>query len=273
MLRSPSRFQQQTRFLFFAGLSLFVVASFANVAHAQDGGTTTSEEPLILFMLSALGFFFGPLLLLVSVAMLALVVLLALDLRMSAAIPPGFVDEFTETVNKRMFKEAFDMARNDPSFLGQVLTAGMSRLQYGLEDAREAAMNTLESIKSDKDQKNNYTAVIATLGPMFGLVGTVYGMIKAFSVLATAKQVNPAALADGISHALVVTLFGVAISVPAIFFNAFFRNRITRVCMDVGHIADDLLTQMYHNSKKPAAPPPPGAPPAPGAPSAPPPGR
>ena len=39
---------------------------------------------------------------------------------------------------------------------------------------------------------------------------------------------------------------------PAIFFNAFFRNRITKVTMDVGHIADDLLTQMYHNSKKPA---------------------
>ena len=98
---------------------------------------------------------------------------------------------------------------------------------------------------------------------MLGLVGTVYGMIKSFSVLATATQVNPAKLADGISHALVVTLFGVGISVPAIFFNAFFKNRITRVCMDVGHIADDLLTQMYHNSKKPAAAsaqgPPPGA--------------
>jgi biopolymer transport protein ExbB len=87
---------------------------------------------------------------------------------------------------------------------------------------------------------------------MFGLVGTVYGMIKSFSVLATATQINPAKLADGIAHALVVTLFGIAISVPAIFFNAYFRNRITRLCMDVGHIADDLLTQMYHNSKKPA---------------------
>ena len=63
---------------------------------------------------------------------------------------------------------------------------------------------------------------------------------------------NASALAEGISHALVVTLFGIGVSVPAIFFNAFFRNRITRVCMDVGHIADDLLTQMYHNSKKPA---------------------
>jgi biopolymer transport protein ExbB len=249
MTRMSSRYLPAARFLFAAGMALAFTLLFANVASAQDsGGEQASGGNLVTFMLGAMGWVFGPLLLAISVAMLALVVLLFLDL--AKAIPPGFVDEFTDTVNKRKFKEAFDMARNDPSFLGQVLTAGMSRLQYGLEDAREAAMNALESIKSDKDQKNNYTAVIATVGPMLGLVGTVYGMIKAFSVLATATQVNPSKLADGISHALVVTLFGVAISIPAIFFNAFYRNRITRVCMDVGHIADDLLTQMYHNSKK-----------------------
>lgn len=252
MTPSSLRYLPAARRLFKIGMVLAVLLLFANVAHAQDegGGEQASGGNLVMFMIKSLGWVFGPLLMAISVAMLALIVLLALDLRMGSAIPPGFVDEFTDIVNKRKFKEAFDMARNDPSFLGQVLTAGMSRLQYGLEDAREAAMNTLESIKSDKDQKNNYTAVIATLGPMLGLVGTVYGMIKAFSVLASAKTVKPTALADGISHALVVTLFGVGISVPAIFFNAFYRNRITRVMMDVGHIADDLLTQMYHNSKK-----------------------
>jgi biopolymer transport protein ExbB len=265
MLLRNSWLHNHIRFLVFAALAVFLVASSSGVAFAQEGGGGGNDEPLVLFMMKALGWIFGPLLMGVSVAMMALVVLLVLDLRMSSAIPPGFVDEFTDTVNKRKFKEAFDMARNDPSFLGQVLTAGMSRLQYGLEDAREAAMNTLESIKSDKEQKNNYNAVIATLGPMFGLVGTVFGMIKSFSVLATAATVAPAKLADGISHALVVTLFGVGISIPAIFFSAFFKNRITWLCMEVGHIADDLLTQMYHNSKKPA--PPAGAPNAPAAPA------
>ena len=262
MTRSSPRYLSAARFLFVTGMAMAVTLLFANVAGAADEGGGSDQQTggnLVLFMLKSLGWVFGPLLLAISIAMLALVVLLALDLRMSSAIPPGFVDEFTDTVNKRKFKEAFDMARNDPSFLGQVLTAGMSRLQYGLEDAREASMNTLESIKSDKEQKNNYNAVIATIGPMLGLVGTVWGMIQSFSVLATAgTQVNPARLADGISHALVVTLAGVGISVPAIFFNAFYKNRITRVCMDTGHIADDLLTQMYHNSKKapgsPAAP-------------------
>ncbi len=276
MTPSFSRLHAVGRFLCVAALALVVAALFANAVSAQDAAPAPAAPPpggeqqtggnLVLFMIKSLGWIFGPLLLAISVAMLALVVLLFLDLRMSSAIPAGFVDEFTDTVNKRKFKEAFDMARNDPSFLGQVLTAGMSRLQYGLEDAREAAMNTLESIKSDKEQKNNYNAVIATVGPMLGLVGTVWGMIQSFSVLATATQVNPAKLADGISHALVVTLFGVAISVPAIFFNAFYKNRITRVCMDVGHIADDLLTQMYHNSKKAAGSPTPGATPAGGVP-------
>jgi biopolymer transport protein ExbB len=263
------RWLTPSRFLLIAVLAVLVIAAFPDLAMAQDAPPDAGppkKKNLILHMIESVGWVFGPVLLAISVALVALVVLLILDLRMSSAIPAGFVDEFTDTVNKRKFKEAFDMARNDPSFLGRVLTAGMSRLQYGLEDARESSMNTLESIKSDKEQKNNYTAVIASLGPMLGLVGTVYGMIESFIVLSSSTGApNASSLAEGISHALVVTLFGIGISIPAIFFNAFFRNRITRITMDVGHIADDLLTQMYHNSKKPAPP----AGPTPAAPAAP----
>ncbi len=183
-----------------------------------------------------------------SLILLGLVVWLLLDLRGSTAIPAGFVDDFTDTVNKRKFKEAFDMAKEDNSYLGRVLTAGMGRLQYGLEDAREAAANTLDAIKGSKDRWNNYIAVIGTLGPLLGLVGTVWGMIEAF--LALGETNSKEGLTQGISHALCVTLIGVMIAVPAIALNTFFRNRITQVTMDVGHVADDLLTQMYHNSKK-----------------------
>jgi biopolymer transport protein ExbB len=131
----------------------------------------------------------------------------------------------------------------------------MSRLQYGLEDARKAASEMLESIKSGKEQINSYLAVIGTLGPLLGLVGTVFGMILVFMSMGSTKGgVNVNAVADGISKALCITLAGVSMAVPAIFFSAFFRNRITHVSMDAGNIADDLLTQMYHNSKKPAPP-------------------
>ena len=253
MMRLLSRLVPSGRFLLLAVAGLAVLALFPDVASAQEeGAAPAAGKNKLVHLVESLGWIFGPLLLAVSVALVALIVLLSLDLRMISAIPPGFVDEFTDIVNKRKFKEAFDMAKNDPSFLGRVLTSGMGRLQYGLEDAREAALNTLESIKSDKDQKNNYTAVIATLGPLLGLVGTVFGMIEAFMELSSGSSPNPAKLAEGISHALSVTLVGVAIAVPAIAVNTFFRNRITQVSLDVSHVADDLLTQMYHNSKKPA---------------------
>jgi biopolymer transport protein ExbB len=213
---------------------------------------------LLTHMLKSVGWTFGFILLFVSICLVALVVLLAMELRLGAAIPPGFVDDFTDTVNKRQFKQAYEMARDDGSFLGRVMTTGMGRLQYGIEDAREAAFNMVESIKAGKEQLVTYLATIGTLGPMLGLVGTVYGMILSFMELGQpGRTPEPAKLAVGISHALVVTLLGVALSVPAIFCHAFFRNRLIRISMDTANVADDLLTQMYHNSKKPAAPVPP----------------
>jgi biopolymer transport protein ExbB len=251
-------------FAFLPG-SLSVVQAQDNAPAAGDenkGGdnaqaaTPKKTENLFMHIVKSLSWFL-PVMLIISIALMSLIVLLIMELRMGGAIPPGFVEEFTDTVNKRRFKEAYEMAKEDGSFLGRVMTTGMSRLQYGIDDAREATFNMVESVKAGKDQLITYLATIGTLGPMLGLVGTVWGMILAFRELGSRDSPSAAVLASGISHALVVTLVGIALSVPAIFFHAFFRNRLIRISMDVSNIADDLLTQMYHNSKRPAPPEPP----------------
>src|SRR5262245_23113934 len=55
---------------------------------------------------------FGIIMLLVSIALVTLIVLMTMDLRMGVAVPPGLVDEFTDTVNKRQFKQAFELVRS-----------------------------------------------------------------------------------------------------------------------------------------------------------------
>lgn len=229
-------------------------APAAGDAPPPDAPAGPAKPKLLKHIIESAGPVFGPLLLIISIALVTVIVLLAMDLRMVTSIPPTFVDEFTDTVNKRRFKEAYDLARNDSSFLARVLCAGMGRLQYGIEDAREASVNMVESIKASKEQLIAYLATAGTLGPMIGLVGTVFGMIQSFMVLAVPGTTpKPEELAKGISHALVVTLLGIGLSVPAIFCHAFFRNRLIRISLDTSNIADDLLTQMYHNSKKSAA--------------------
>jgi biopolymer transport protein ExbB len=258
----------------------FVAPLLTAPARAQEGDNkdsdkVTTKEPssatptatgwfgrtvkLITHIIRSVGCFFGFVFGVISVILVALVVLLALELRMGGAIPTGFVEDFTDTVNKRKFKEAYDMAKDDNSYLGRVLATGMSRLQYGIDDAREAAFNMVDSIRAGKEQPITYLATIASLGPLLGLVGTVFGMIQAFMNVAETGQMNAGAIAGDISQALVVTLFGVALAVPAIFCHALFRNRLNKIALETGNVADDLLTQMYHNSKKQGAAPTPAA--------------
>lgn len=226
-----------------------------NTALAQDDegdqpAEKTKTNPIVHFFKS-IGIVFGLIFAAISVGMVALIIILLLDLRLGESVPPSFVEEFTEMVNKRQFKQAYELCRTESTFIARVLTAGMGRLQYGIEDAREAMAMMNDSVRSSKDSWISYLGIIGTLGPLLGLVGTVSGMIGAFRKLGETEGAPKAAdLAGEISHALVVTLVGVAIACPAIFFFTFFKNRLTGISVNVSNLADDLLTQMYHNSKK-----------------------
>jgi biopolymer transport protein ExbB len=94
------------------------------------------------------------------------------------------------------------------------------------------------------------------LGPMIGLVGTIWGMIMSFQEIATAAgaQPRPEKVAEGISTALFITLEGVTLAVPAIFFFAFFRNRIAHMTMEASRVADRTINSLVAAAKavKPA---------------------
>jgi biopolymer transport protein ExbB len=94
-------------------------------------------------------------------------------------------------------------------------------------------------------------AVLGTLGPLIGLVGTVSGMIDTFSELGSGTSPNVGKLANGISHALNATLIGIFLSVLSIPVYTFFKNRLSRIVIDASLLADDMLTQTFYNSRKP----------------------
>jgi len=78
-------------------------------------------------------------------------------------------------------------------------------------------------------------------------------MIRIFMVMGRSPTGLPASvIAEAISEGLGVTLVGIGLSLPAIFFHALFKNRLIKLTHEAGTVADDLLTQMYYNSKKPA---------------------
>ena len=174
----------------------------------------------------------------------ALVVWMALNYRTSTAIPPGLVHDVQDFLEQAKYNEAYHRLVPDSSFLARVLAAGVRKLPAGLSQAQRACELANESATMEMEHRTTYLATVGTLGPMIGLVGTVYGMIMAFGVIAvegSSPQAN--LLARGISTALYATLEGIAISIPAIFFYALFRNRIARLSLEVGMTVEPLLEQ------------------------------
>ena len=80
------------------------------------------------------------------------------------------------------------------------------------------------------------------MSPLLGLLGTVYGMISAFQTIAQkGASVTPADLAGGISQALVTTFLGLFVAIPSMIAYFFFRNKVVRITLEIGAIADDLV--------------------------------
>ena len=138
------------------------------------------------------------------------------------------------------------------------MTTGITELPNGLADARDAMERVGEAETVDMEKKISMLAVLGTLGPMIGLLGTLKGMIASFSVIAMSDvQLKASQVAGGISEALLLTFEGVALSVPSIYFFALFRNRVSHLSVTTMLQADQFLrhfAQMGRQSKSAGAP-------------------
>ena len=198
----------------------------------------------------------GAVILLLSMYFIATVGRLFFELRPQIAMPPQLVSQCEELLQKREFMGIYNLLKADSSFFSRVLLTGITELPNGLAEAREAMEGVGEAVTVSMEKKISMLAVLGTLGPMIGLLGTLKGMIASFSVIALSDtQLKASQVAGGISEALLITFEGVALSVPAIYFYALFRNRVSTISVDTFLRADEFLRHFAHATRKKAAAP------------------
>jgi biopolymer transport protein ExbB len=231
-------------------------------ATASDpGGRKGDGESFLGWMMRSSGWI-GGVIALMSLYLFALVFWMFLHYRMPVVAPGELVEDLEGLLDQAKYNEAYHRLAEDESFLARVLAAGVRKLPAGLDQGRRAMELANEDATMQMEHRTTYLATVGTLGPMIGLVGTVYGMILSFRVIAT-EGASPQAseLARGISTALFATLLGIGISIPAIYFHALFRNRIARLSLEVGLIVEALLERFVPGVRMagPATGPGPGA--------------
>ena len=249
--------------LLFASVAAWHAAPAPAFAQEEEAATEESAEEGGEGEQSALGWlietsgWIGGVILLLSMYFVAAVTRGFLELRRKTIIQQETVEEVEALIDARDYTGAYKRASGDGTYFGTVVSAGMAELRNGLPEAREAMDRTADGGTTEMERKISMIAVLGTLGPMIGLLGTLKGMIASFSVIATSDtQLKPSEVAGGISEALLLTFEGVGLSVPAIFFFAFFRNKINSLTGEANTVADALIRKLNTAIRtKPAAAP------------------
>ncbi len=218
----------------------------------EGGGETPESRNFLSWMIEASGFF-GFLLLLMSFAMVALIMMNILQVRRDVLLPPAFIEEFEQKLASKDYQGAYETAKNDDSFVARVLAAGLSKLNRGYEEAIEGMQEVGEDENMSLDHRLSYLALIGAIAPMVGLMGTVWGMINTFEKIATSTSApKPAELAEGISTALFTTIEGLGVAIPAMVGYGILRNRVQRFVLEVGMVSEGLMSRFSTVGKRPA---------------------
>ena len=205
----------------------------------------SAPDNLLVYYVKALGVTFVIVFVALSFALVALLVMCFLQLRRTVLMPPELIEGFESHLDKKEFQQAYELAKADDSYLGRVLSVGLVKLQVGRQQAFDAMRETQAEEAMQLEHKISYVSLIGALAPMFGLLGTVSGMVSAFTVIAqSATQPKHHELASGISQALVTTLIGLWIAIPAVACFSLFRNWLEQLNSDVDTEAVRLISKV-----------------------------
>jgi biopolymer transport protein ExbB len=227
----------------------------ATDASVVDAATTPAAEPQMSYLawvVEAMGWHYTIAFLAISFALVALFVMNVLAARRENVVPPALVDGFEQHLNAKKYQEAYELAKADDSFLGRILSAGLSRVYGGYDEAIEAMQEVGEEENLRLEQRLGYLALIGTISPMIGLLGTVEGMVESFMVIANTATgaPDPQELAKGISKALFTTLVGLYLAIPALTAYHVIRNRISRLVLEVGVVSEGMMRRFRKSEKK-----------------------
>jgi biopolymer transport protein ExbB len=223
-------------------------------AKAADKDAPPEEENFLIWVAKTSGAI-GAVLLLLSIYFVATVARMFMELRPEMLTPLDVLEEGEKLMQARDFTGLYKRLKADNSFFCTVVSAGIAELPNGIPEARDAMERVGDVNTISLERKISMLAVLGTLGPMIGLLGTLKGMIGSFSAIAmSGTQLKASQVAEGISEALLLTFEGVALSVPAIYFFALFRNRISAYTAAAMLDADAFIRRLYAAMKsKPAA--------------------
>lgn len=190
----------------------------------------------IMWLLAAMSIFGG-----------TLVIYFAIVLRPAQVAPRALLGEVTDHLRSGDLTEARRACENRSCALASVTLTALNYLRNAARTDAALLRDMIEAEGArqaeDLQSQTQLLLDVAVIAPMLGLLGTVLGMLKAFgSVAHDVAAAKPVILAQGVSQAIVTTIFGLMVAIPGMAFYAYFRRRASRLVSLLEGASAEVLT-------------------------------
>jgi len=152
-----------------------------------------------------------------------------------------FVERVKNLVKKGSIELAISACRKSPTPISQIMLAGLIKYGRGREQIKEAIEDSANKEIPLLERNLSFLSTIGNITPLLGLLGTVFGMIKAFNVIAIMGVGQPEALAGGISEALLTTAFGLSVAIPTVVIYNYLTHRVDKLVREMEISCVDLI--------------------------------
>jgi biopolymer transport protein ExbB len=168
-----------------------------------------------------------------SILALAIILERFWTLRRKQVIPPELALQVWRWHQEGQLTRERILTVRESSPLGRIFAAGLVNQHHSREVMKEAIVDTGRQVVADLEHYLNTLGTIAAITPLLGLLGTVTGMIKAFTVITTAGVGDPTQLAGGIAEALITTAAGLGVAIPSLIFHRYLNGLVDRLALDM----------------------------------------
>ncbi len=199
----------------------------------------------------------GPMMIPIAACSLVAVTIIVerlVTLRRRGIIPPEFLPRLKTLMNGGHDRApAIEHCDQDGSPLATILAAGIRRLSQSMESIERGVQEAGERVVFKLRRNLRALSVIAAICPLLGLLGTIFGMIKAFQTVANSGEAlgKTELLAEGIYQAMITTAAGLLVAIPVIIAYHWLSSRIDRMVHEMDHMTVEFVEEYAEPAVEP----------------------
>jgi biopolymer transport protein ExbB len=178
----------------------------------------------------------GPLMwpiILCSIAAAAIILERLWTLQDRRVVPRELPQKVYQLIETNQINDKVIQALEQNSPLGRVLAAGLANRDKPRDVMKERLEDTGRHVIHELERFLNTLGSIAAVCPLLGLLGTVVGIIEAFSAIQAGGMGDPRALSGGIGQALIATAAGLIVAIPALLAYRGLRSKVDSIVITI----------------------------------------